>query len=155
MRIYRARYLWITPIRSICPTENECRRRQEVLGDFPGGLKDLDTTRQDVRDALFDVFARWIEVGDFDGFRIDTLKHVEQGFWEDFCPRIRQFAKDVESEGALLGTQPVPIELIRDLGRCSRTNFGGRVGHQLLDIGDAQLAQHSVISGLQFRRIAL
>ena len=27
-----------------------------------------------------------------DGFRIDTLKHVEHSFWEDFCPRIRAFA---------------------------------------------------------------
>ena len=37
-------------------------RTQEVLGDFPGGLKDIRTTRQEVRDALFEVFARWIEV---------------------------------------------------------------------------------------------
>jgi glycosidase len=77
-----------------CGWDDECRRRQEILGDFPGGLKDIDTTREDVRDALFDAFAAWIQVADFDGFRIDTLKHVEQGFWEDFCPRLRQFAAD-------------------------------------------------------------
>ena len=74
----------------------ECRsyiREQEILGDFPGGLKDLNTTRQDVRDALFNVFAYWIEAVGFDGFRIDTLKHVEHEFWQDFCPRIRQRAK--------------------------------------------------------------
>ena len=76
-----------------CPWTDSCRREQEVLGDFPGGLKDLATTRQDVRDELARVYARWIEVGDFDGFRIDTLKHVEQGFWEDFCPRMRRFAR--------------------------------------------------------------
>jgi alpha-amylase len=75
-----------------CAWDDPCRREQEVLGDFPGGLKDLATWRQDVRDTLYDVFARWIDIGDFDGFRIDTLKHVEQGFWEDFCPRIREHA---------------------------------------------------------------
>jgi alpha-amylase len=76
----------------------ECRdyiREQEIRGDFPGGLKDLDTTRQDVRDALFRVFAYWIETADFDGFRIDTLKHVEHEFWQDFCPRIRRHAKQL------------------------------------------------------------
>jgi glycosidase len=74
----------------------ECRdyiREQEVRGDFPGGLKDLDTTRQDVRDALYEAFAHWIETARFDGFRIDTLKHVEHDFWRDFCPRIRQRAQ--------------------------------------------------------------
>ncbi len=73
-------------------SDQSCKRAQEVLGDFPGGLKDIATTRQDVRDALFKVFADWIDIGDFDGFRIDTLKHVEPGFWEDFCPRIREYA---------------------------------------------------------------
>ncbi len=73
----------------------ECRsyiREQETKGDFPGGLKDLDTTRQDVRDALFEVFAYWVETADFDAFRIDTLKHVEHEFWQDFCPRMRAHA---------------------------------------------------------------
>ena len=74
------------------------KRAQEVLGDFPGGLKDIATTRQDVRDALFKVFADWIDWGDFDGFRIDTLKHVEPGFWDDFCPRIRAYAKSKGKE---------------------------------------------------------
>ncbi|MDI7267955.1 MAG: alpha-amylase family glycosyl hydrolase, partial [Myxococcota bacterium] len=74
----------------------ECRdyvREQEIRGDFPGGLKDLDTTRQDVRDALYRVFAHWIETADFDGFRIDTLKHVEHDFLRDFSPRIRSRAE--------------------------------------------------------------
>ncbi len=77
-----------------CPWDDTCRQNQEILGDFPGGLKDLATTRADVRDALLDVYARWIDLGDFDGFRIDTLKHVEQEFWEDFCPRIRSHAAE-------------------------------------------------------------
>ncbi|MCD6498281.1 MAG: alpha-amylase [Deltaproteobacteria bacterium] len=74
------------------PVCHDYIREQEVKGDFPGGLKDLDTSRQDVRDGLFRAFSHWIAVADFDGFRIDTLKHVEHEFWKDFCPRIRQFA---------------------------------------------------------------
>ncbi len=75
-------------------------REQEVYGDFPGGLKDLNTDNPDVQDALFRIFAYWIEVADFDGFRIDTAKHIDRpeinpnvrGFWGDFTTRIREFA---------------------------------------------------------------
>ncbi len=67
-------------------------REQVLTGDFPGGLKDLATERDDVRAALTEVFARWIQAADFDGFRIDTLKHVEHEFWQYFAPRIRQYA---------------------------------------------------------------
>jgi alpha-amylase len=67
------------------------QRDQVLNGDFPGGLKDLATERDDVRAALTAVFAKWIQAADFDGFRIDTLKHVEHEFWQYFCPRIRQY----------------------------------------------------------------
>ena len=58
---------------------------QEIEGDFPGGLKDLNTSRKDVQDALIRAFQAWIEIADFDGFRIDTLKHVEPEFFERFA----------------------------------------------------------------------
>ncbi len=64
---------------------------QVVTGDFPGGLKDLATEREDVRAALTAEFAKWIQNGDFDGFRIDTLKHVEHGFWQEFAPNLRKY----------------------------------------------------------------
>ena len=67
---------------------------QTVYGDFPGGLKDLATERDDVRAALIEVFQYWITAADFDGFRIDTLKHVEHEFWQRFCPAMRRYALD-------------------------------------------------------------
>lgn len=70
-------------------------RMQEMEGDFPGGLKDLRTELPEVREALTDVFAYWIEMADFDGFRIDTLKHVEHGFWQHFCPEIRRRSREM------------------------------------------------------------
>ncbi len=65
---------------------------QVILGDFPGGLKDLDTERDDVRQALIGVFRYWIENVDFDGLRIDTVKHVQSDFWVEFCGAMRQVA---------------------------------------------------------------
>ena len=84
----------VNPYRNTCM--RECwnyLRQQEMEGDFPGGLKDLNTRRPDVRDALINVFQYWIDVADFDGFRIDTLKHVEHEFYERFAPAIRAHAK--------------------------------------------------------------
>ncbi|MDB4967952.1 MAG: Neopullulanase [Myxococcales bacterium] len=71
---------------------NYGNREQVLTGDFPGGLKDLATERPDVRDALTAVFAKWIQAGDFDGFRIDTLKHVDHEFWQSFAPSLRKYA---------------------------------------------------------------
>ncbi len=68
-------------------------RLQETKGDFPGGLKDINTELAEVRVALVDAYAYWIEAADFDGFRIDTIKHVEHEFWQYFCPEIRKRAK--------------------------------------------------------------
>jgi glycosidase len=65
---------------------------QTLNGDFPGGLKDVATDDPRVRDAMFEAYFRWIRLTDIDGFRIDTLKHVEHGFWQNFAPRIRQAA---------------------------------------------------------------
>src|SRR5262249_50352532 len=69
----------------------------ETTGDFPGGLKDLDTDNPDVKQALIQSFQYWIEVADFDGFRIDTVKHIDRpevdrnvrGFWGDFTDAMR------------------------------------------------------------------
>src|SRR4051812_34465805 len=63
---------------------------QLLHGDFPGGLKDIDTTRCDVKQAMVDSYARWVELTDLDGFRIDTVKHVEREFWRYFTQKVRQ-----------------------------------------------------------------
>jgi len=63
---------------------------QLLHGDFPGGLKDIDTTRCDIKEAMVEVYARWVELTDVDGFRIDTIKHVEREFWRYFAQKIRQ-----------------------------------------------------------------
>ena len=73
-------------------------RYQVIKGDFPGGLKDLDTTRPDVQSALIAVFQYWIGALDIDGFRIDTIKHVEHEFWQVFTPAMRSYAASIGKE---------------------------------------------------------
>ncbi len=65
-------------------------RQQVIYGDFPGGLKDLATERPEVREALIRVYVDWALKLDLDGFRIDTIKHVEDGFWQVFAPEVRR-----------------------------------------------------------------
>ncbi len=89
---------------------------QVTYGDFPGGLKDLRTELPEVREALVDVYAYWIEAANLDGFRIDTLKHVEHDFWTEFCPAIRDrcalmgkerflmFGESFDGDDALIGS---------------------------------------------------
>ncbi len=98
-------------------------RAQVLEGDFPGGLKDLDTTNPEVVEALVDVFQRWITETNIDGYRIDTVKHIEHDFWQTFCPAIRghcemlgkerflMFGEIFDGDDALIGSYTAPDEL--------------------------------------------
>jgi glycosidase len=60
-----------------------------------GGLSGLDDFRTEspyVRTAMARIYESWIELAGFDAFRIDTVKHVEMGFWDEWCPAIHDFA---------------------------------------------------------------
>ena len=65
-------------------------QEQTRLGDFPGGLKDIATEIPAVRAELIDLYTRWAEKTDLDGFRIDTVKHVEYDFWTAFATGVRE-----------------------------------------------------------------
>jgi len=89
---------------------NEFVREQETKGDFPGGLKDLDTDNPDTKEALIRAFEYWIDVADFDGFRIDTVKHIDRpriapnnrGFGGELADRMRKKAADVGKQNFFL-----------------------------------------------------
>ena len=53
-------------------------------GDFVG-LDDLFTERPEVEQGMEDIYKAWVDFG-IDGFRIDTAKHVNIGFWQKFSP---------------------------------------------------------------------
>ena len=64
-----------------------------TLGDF-GGLDDLMTGHPTVVDGFIDVYRTWMDLG-IDGFRIDTVKHVNVEFWEEWTAAIREHALEV------------------------------------------------------------
>jgi len=61
-------------------------------GDF-SGLDDLYTEKPEVVDGLAEVFGSWITRFGFDGFRIDTARHVDRKFYERWVPQILATAK--------------------------------------------------------------
>jgi len=91
----------------VWPTElqdNSVFRRQGEGGPVKGDFDVLKEFKTDARDAFGDapvwnrlirayqyVIARY----DVDGFRIDTLKHVERAFAQTFCNAMREFALSI------------------------------------------------------------
>ena len=85
-----------------------------TYGDFIG-LDDLFTERPEVVDGMGEIYKQWVDFG-IDGFRIDTVKHVNLEFWKKFVPAILDEAKD--------GREPRLLRLRRGL----RRQPGGDVG---------------------------
>ncbi|MFD4422291.1 pullulanase-type alpha-1,6-glucosidase [Agromyces sp. NPDC058484] len=61
-----------------------------TFGDFVG-LDDLMTEHPTVVDGFVDVYQQWIDLG-IDGFRIDTAKHVNFEFWEQWSTEVLDYA---------------------------------------------------------------
>ena len=61
-------------------------------GDF-FGLDDLFTEHPTVVDGMIDIYKTWIGDLGIDGFRIDTMKHVNDEFWQKFGPEVLAYAK--------------------------------------------------------------
>ena len=68
--------------------------QQVVLGELDG-LDDLATETTYVRTNMMNIYTNWVGAADFDGFRMDTVKHVDYGFWQYWCPQLHQFATSI------------------------------------------------------------
>ncbi|MFC5281620.1 pullulanase-type alpha-1,6-glucosidase [Arcanobacterium canis] len=93
-----------------------------TLGDF-FGLDDLMTEDPRVVKAMTDIYNTWARTG-IDGFRIDTVKHVNFDFWKQWTEAVqktgRQANKDFFMFGEVYNTDA------RDLAPYSRnTHMGG------------------------------
>ncbi len=64
----------------------------QVLGELPGGLDDLKTEDPRVLDILVNIWKWWMEQTGCDGYRVDTVKHVDMQFWYDFLEALRRHA---------------------------------------------------------------
>ncbi|MGW6409720.1 pullulanase-type alpha-1,6-glucosidase [Streptomyces vinaceus] len=60
-------------------------------GDF-FGLDDLWTERPEVVSGMEKIYEKWVKDFAVDGFRIDTVKHVDTGFWTQWATALDQYA---------------------------------------------------------------
>ncbi|MER7110651.1 pullulanase-type alpha-1,6-glucosidase [Streptomyces sp. NPDC000229] len=60
-------------------------------GDF-AGLDDLWTERPEVVEGMEKIYQRWVHDFDIDGFRIDTVKHVNSEFWPQWATALDAYA---------------------------------------------------------------
>ena len=63
-----------------------------LYGDF-FGLDDLFTENPRVVRGMIGIYRTWIRELGIDGFRIDTMKHVDDAFWQRFGPAILRYAR--------------------------------------------------------------
>ena len=90
------------------PANNALTNLFHNNGDIPGyntprpvelgelsGLDDFRTESVYVRSNMAEIYKYWIGQAGFDGFRIDTVKHVEMGFWQNWCPLIHTYAASI------------------------------------------------------------
>ena len=62
-----------------------------TYGDF-SGLDDLWTERPEVVSGMERIYQRWVRDFDIDGFRIDTVKHVNMEFWTQWATALDAYA---------------------------------------------------------------
>ncbi|WP_260614543.1 alpha-amylase family glycosyl hydrolase, partial [Streptomyces sp. WAC07061] len=60
-------------------------------GDF-SGLDDLWTERPEVVSGMEKIYQKWVKDYEIDGFRIDTVKHVNTGFWTQWATALDKYA---------------------------------------------------------------
>jgi glycosidase len=90
---------------------------------------------------MIDIFQTWVDRG-VDGFRIDTMKHVNVEFWQQWAPAIEQYAKqktgneDFFMFGEVFSANPELLSMFSTKGKVqsvldfgfqnSATNFAAR-----------------------------
>ncbi|MGW7524040.1 pullulanase-type alpha-1,6-glucosidase [Streptomyces sp. NPDC054783] len=62
-----------------------------TYGDF-SGLDDLWTERPEVVHGMEKIYERWVKDFAVDGFRIDTVKHVDMPFWTQWATALDNYA---------------------------------------------------------------
>ena len=99
-----------------------------TYGDFIG-LDDLFTERPEVVDGMGEIYKSWVDFG-IDGFRIDTVKHVNLEFWQRFTPQILGEAERVGNDdffafGEVYDGNPQVMSQYTTAGRLQATlDFG-------------------------------
>jgi len=73
-------------------TQNWGDATQVELGELLS-LDDFKTETTYIRQKMKEIWSYWINTVGFDAYRLDTVKHVEMGFWDTWSPEMRAVAQ--------------------------------------------------------------
>ena len=95
-----------------------------TYGDFVG-LDDLFTEQPRVEKGMEDIYKAWVDFG-IDGFRIDTVKHVNLGFWQKFGPALDARADAIGNDdffmfGEVYSGDPTYLSTFSTVGKLPAT----------------------------------
>lgn len=65
-----------------------------LYGDFVS-LDDVFTEHPRVMQGMIDIYKFWIEEFRIDGFRVDTVRHVNNSFWQKVSPALEAHARSI------------------------------------------------------------
>ncbi len=86
-------------------------------------LPDLNTENPEVREYLIDAAKWWIEETDVDGYRLDTVRHVPQEFWDEFNEEVKSVKDDFYIIGEIFDRDPQNIAKYNGIGIDGFVNF--------------------------------
>ncbi len=108
------------------------------------GLRDVNFDGSRALDDLARCFKYWIALTDCDGFRIDTLKHVDAETGRNFCGAIKEFAANLgKADFFLVGEVAGDDRSAERYRQVLGTNLNAT-----LDIGESRRLLHAVAKGL-------
>src|SRR5581483_9174798 len=108
------------------------------------GLRDVNFDGSSALDDLARCYKYWIALTDCDGFRIDTLKHVDAETGRNFCGAIKEFAANLgKADFFLVGEVAGDDRSAERYREVLGTNLNAT-----LDIGESRRLLHGVAKGL-------
>ena len=108
------------------------------------GLRDVNFDAPRTLDHVSRCFKYWLALTDCDGFRLDTLKHVDAETGRNFCGAIKEFAANLgKADFFLVGEVAGADEDAARYREVLGTNLNAT-----LDIGGSRRSLHAVAKGL-------
>lgn len=104
--------------------------KQEVEDGWLASLPDLDTENPEVREFLIENALWWIDETNLDGFRLDTVRHVPESFWNEFSYRIKEKYPDFYLIGEVWDSNVSQQEKYHQLGIDGLLNYSLYYGIQ-------------------------
>jgi glycosidase len=109
--------------------EAETGGESAQYGDI-SGLDDLFTEQPRVVRGMIDIYTEWVKNFPISGFRLDTVKHVNNEFWQAFIPAISEVARNANRKdffifGEVYDPDPAFLsEFVHRAGLASALDFG-------------------------------